>query len=298
MFASVFTAVSGLLSKRFVLNALFPTALFGIGLLLVWLATGKGIAAGVDRLNGLNLATLSVIAILSVAVLLVGATLLASQLQTLLSWMQGTSGPFSWTFLANPGKKFWEARRKDKDTTEPDFAVPRECTEVAPTKVAPTALGTLGYANAEYVSRNYNIDLAVIWPRLSSLLPSQLANQIEEAEAAIEQLVAFSTTAILFGLIAGGIAAYHMMPIIICVLLPLVSYILAFLLYRAVFPAAEQWSRLVRTAVDLHRFELLDALHLPRPRTSAEDRALWKRLNGVLQGQELNLSLGFVAEED
>jgi hypothetical protein len=293
MFASVFTAVSGLLSKRFVLNALFPTILFGIGLLFVWQATGRGIAAGVNRLNGLNLTALSVITILSVAVLLVGATLLSSQSQTLLSWMQGTSGPFSWTFLANPGKKFWEARRQDKDTSSPDFAVPRKDADVAP-----TALGTLGYANAEYIWRNYGIDLAVIWPRLSVLLPAQLANQIEEAEAAIEQLVAFSTAAILFGLIAGGIAAYHRMPIIICVLLPLASYILAFLVYRAVLPAAQQWSQLVRTGVDLHRFELLDALHLPHPRTSAEYRVLWKRLNGILLGQELDRSLGFVAEED
>jgi hypothetical protein len=292
MFASVFKEVSGLLSKRFVLNALFPTTLFGIGLLFVWQATGEGIDAGVNRLNGLNITTLGVLAILSVAALLVGATLLASQSQTLLSWMEGTSGPYNWTFLADPGRRFWKARLKGEDTSSPDFAVPRAG------NVAPTALGTLGYANAEYVRRNYGVDLAVIWPRLSLLLSSQLADQIEEAEATIEQLVAFSTTTILFGLVAGGIAAYHKAPIIICVLLPLVSYILAFLVYRAVLPAAEQWSQLVRTGVDLHRFELLDALHLPRPRTSAEDRALWKRLNGVLLGQEPDRPLGFVAEED
>src|SRR5215211_4360821 len=292
MFASVFKEVSGLLSKRFVLNALFPTTLLGIGLLLVWQATGEGINTGVDRLNGLNLTALGVVAILSIAALLVGATLLASQSQTLLSWMEGTSGPFSWTFFADPGRRCWEARRKGEDTPSPDFAVPRVGA------VAPTALGTLGYANAEYVRRNYGVDFAVIWPRLSLLLPNQLVNQIDEAEAAIEQLVAFSTTTVLFGLVAGGLAAYHRAPIIVCLLLPLLSYLLAFLVYRAVLPAAERWSQLVRTAVDLHRFELLDTLHLTRPRTSAEDRTLWNRLNGVLLGQEPDRPLGFVAEED
>jgi len=264
----------------------------GIGLLLVWQATGEGINTGVDRLNGLNLTTLGVVAILSIAALLVGATLLASQSQTLLSWMEGTSGPFSWTFFADPGRRCWEARRKGEDTPSPDFAVPRVGA------VAPTALGTLGYANAEYVRRNYGVDFAVIWPRLSLLLPNQLVNQIDEAEAAIEQLVAFSTTTVLFGLVAGGLAAYHRAPIIVCLLLPLLSYLLAFLVYRAVLPAAERWSQLVRTAVDLHRFELLDTLHLTRPRTSAEDRTLWNRLNGVLLGQEPDRPLGFVAEED
>jgi hypothetical protein len=292
MFASVFKEVSGLLSKRFVLNALFPITLFGIGLLLVWQATGEGIDAGVHRLNSLNVTTLGVLAILSVAALLVGATLLASQSQTLLSWMEGTSGPFRWKFFANPGKKFWEARRKGEDTSSPDFAVPRAG------DVAPTALGTLGYANAEYVRRNYGVELAVIWPRISLLLPSQLANQIEETEAAIDQLVAFSATTILFGLVAGSIAAYHGAAIIISILLSLVSYIFAFMVYRAVLPAAEQWSQLVRTGLDLHRFELLAALHLPYPRTSTEDRALWQRLNGVLLGQEPDRPLGFVAEED
>jgi hypothetical protein len=289
MFAGVFKEVAGLLSKRFQLNALFPTTLLGIGLLLVWQATGEGVAAGVERLDSLSLTILAAVAVLAVAALLVGATLLASQSQTLLSWMEGTSGPFSWKFLADPGKKSWTARRKGKDTSTPDFAVPRDG------DVAPTALGTLGYANAEYVKRNYGIDLAVVWPRLFPLLPTGLAGQIVEAEAAIEQLIAFSTTSVLFGLVASVLAAYHR-AVILCVLLPLGSYLLAFLVYRAVLSTAAQWSQLVRTAVDLHRFELLDALHLARPQTSAEDRTLWARLNGVLQGQDVERSLGFVAE--
>jgi hypothetical protein len=290
MFAGVFKEVAGLLSKRFQLNALFPTTLLGIGLLLVWQATGEGVQAGVERLDGLSLTTLAAVAVLAVAALLVGATLLASQSQTLLSWMQGTSGPFSWTFLADPGKKSWTARRQDVDTSTPDFAVPRTG------EVAPTALGTLGYANAEYVKRNYGIDLAVVWPRLFPLIPTGLAGQIVEAEAAIEQLIAFSTTSVLFGLVASVLAASHRASVILCVLLPLGSYLLAFLVYRAVLSTAGQWSQLVRTAVDLHRFELLDALHLARPQTSAEDRTVWARLNGVLQGQDVERSLGFVAE--
>lgn len=140
--------------------------------------------------------TKGVVAILAVAAVLVTAMLLASQSSNLLTWMEGIGGPFRWSFFADPGKSWWEGRLPGANTSHPLFGVPREG------DVAPTALGTLGFANAEYVTRNYGAELAVVWPRLAPLLPAGFASQVDDAEATIEQLVSFSTTTILFGMVA------------------------------------------------------------------------------------------------
>jgi len=290
MFGSVFKELYGLLNKRFVLNALFPSALLGLGLVVVWESTGAGLGPGVARLTGLAGTIQAAIAVLALAAVLLAAILLASQTSTLLSWMEGESGPFSWGW-ATSGRGWWEGRRQGEDTSDPLFGIPRAG------DVASTALGTLGFANAEYVRRNYGAELAVVWPRLAPLVPAPLTTTIDAAESAMEQLISFSATMILFGFSAGVAAAIHRASLLVCFALPVGFVLLGYILYRALLSAAENWSGLIRTAFDLYRFALLDALHLAQPRTSAEEKALWKRLSRVLRSQEPDRSLGFVAKK-
>jgi hypothetical protein len=288
MFGTIFQQITGLLDKRFVLNAFFPAALLSLGLVVIWEASGEGVGAGVVRLTGLDAASLAALAIFAVAIVFVIATLLASQTATLVAWMEGTAGPLHWPFFAKPGRSWWEKQQPGPDTDDPPFSIPREG------KVAPTALGTLAFANAEYARRNYGMDIADIWPRLAPLLSDALTGSVVNAETAIEQLVGFSTTAVVFGLVAGGVVAYHRAPLLVCALVPVASFALAAVLYRALVAAAVQWSQVMRTGIDLHRFDLLDVFHVPAPRTSAEERAEWSRLSAVLRAQDTARPLGFV----
>ena len=64
---------------------------------------------------------------------------------------------------------------------------------------------------------------------------------------------------------------------------------LAWLAYRAAVAAAIAYGESIRTAVDLHRFTLLQAFHLPLPATPEEERALNARLSRfLLQGVPLD----------
>jgi hypothetical protein len=293
MFGTVFKELYGLLNKRFVLNALFPALLFGTGLVVTWEATGEGLGAGTARLSALDGVTATVVTLLAVAGILLAAILLTSQSSNLLRWAEGSAGPLSWSFLSDPGTAWWVAQQSPTETTSPSFRIPRQGRPVGP-----TALGTLGYANGEYVERAYGADIAVVWPRLSPLVSTALASSIDDTETAMEQLLAFAATVIAFGIAAGWIAAYHRAAVAVCVLVPLASFALGFVLYRALLPAAERWSQLVRTAFDLCRFQLLDALQLARTRTTSEECALWKRLNAFLQGQEQGRPFGLMAKKD
>lgn len=290
MFGTVFKELYGLLNKRFVLNALFPAALLGMASLVAWETTGEGLGAGVARFAALDGTIKAVVALLGVAGVFVAVILLSSQSSNILRWLEGSSGPLHWPFLADLGKKWWQAQQPAADTPTPSFGVPRQGVAVGP-----TALGTLGYANGEYVRRAYGADIAVVWPRLAPLVSTTISTSIGDTETAMEQLAAFSATIAGFAVLSGPIAAYHRSGFAVCVLVPLASFAVSYLLYRAMLPAAQRWSELVRAAFDVSRFLLLDALQLARPRTSAEERALWARLNAFLQGQELGRPFGFAA---
>lgn len=297
MIPNVFSKVGELLNERFVFNALLPATLLGLGLLVVWETSGEGLPVGAKRLADLDGTTKAAVSGLTFAAVFLAATLLSSQSPRLLRWMSGTGGPFKWSYLSDAGTTLWRAEQAALRVDEVTFSVPRrgEAQDDVP-QVAPTALGTLSYATAYYAEVTYGIKLAAVWPRLRVKLPIELTTPVEDAEKAVEQLVAFSTAAAVFGLVAAPVAAYHRASLVLSVLLPVAAYVLAFVLYRAVLPAAEQWSRLVRTACDLHRFELLDELNVPRPRTSVEERITWRRVSDVLFGQN-QLQQGYPDKE-
>ena len=72
-------------------------------------------------------------------------------------------------------------------------------------------------------------------------------------------------------------------------LVPAGCLVLTWLAYRAAVAAAIAYGESIRSAVDLHRFTLLEALHLPLPATPEEERALNATLSRfLLQGVPLD----------
>ncbi len=63
--------------------------------------------------------------------------------------------------------------------------------------------------------------------------------------------------------------------------------LLCFAAYRGAVAQARGYGQQIRTAIDLYRFELLKALHLPLPAAPQEERALWSRLAAWLYNTDL-----------
>jgi hypothetical protein len=162
MFPNVFSKVSELLNERFVLNALLPATLLGLGVIVMWETTGEGLTVGAKRLADLDGTTKAVVSALAFAAVFLVATVLASQSARLLGWMAGEGGPFHWNYLSNAGTELWKARQAALLPERVSFAIPRE------DDVGPTALGTLTWANVYYARVTYGIGLAAVWPRLRS----------------------------------------------------------------------------------------------------------------------------------
>jgi hypothetical protein len=163
-------------------------------------------------------------------------------------------------------------------------------------QVLPTRLGNAIRAAERYGIRTYGMDMPFWWPRLWAKLPEAEQTQVEDA---LSTLVALLNLATLFA--AVGLFGVIYLPLtlapparwwsLLADLLPrllagLGAWLVAWLGYQGAVVQARSYGQHLRTAVDLHRFGLLQALHQPLSKTLLEEKALWAWLTAWLYGSD------------
>lgn len=150
----------------------------------------------------------------------------------------------------------------------------------APRLFRPTALGNALTAAEFRAGRWYGLDAPVFWTRLEPLLSGRIATTITEQRDAMDAAARLSITAALCVPATVWLLWRSGWWLLLAVLLVAVSR----LSYRAAVHAAIAYGQYVEAAFDLHRFDLLAALHLPLPADQeAEVRAndalgeLWRQ---------------------
>ena len=155
--------------------------------------------------------------------------------------------------------------------------------------IAATAFGNVGESMQHYAFSRYRINLAVFWSRLQPLVQQhkEFYAGLQDAKVQLDFLVvcvflsAFSTAVWLVVLpIWAGVGWLLLAVVVLGPLLTRLFYLAATENYVA-------FGELVRSSVDLYRFDLLDALHVARPRSLRDERVLWDALRRVsAAGQE------------
>jgi len=154
--------------------------------------------------------------------------------------------------------------------------------------VMPTRLGNHLRAAETYAFLRYNLDAAVIWPRLREALPEKFANRLGDAKMNMDVMLVLSTLALLFGVLWGGIllaipeahlALYKWAaaPIVF-----LIGLGIARVAYLNAAQSALSYGELLKTAFDLHRWEVLKLLHLDLPPDLESEKKLWGEICGLL----------------
>jgi hypothetical protein len=149
----------------------------------------------------------------------------------------------------------------------------------------PTRLGNALRAAEIRAGEPYGLDTVVAWPRLYPLLPDPVRAVVDGNRDALDVNARFCAVFAAAAIIAAGMLAPHGWWLLV----PIGCLVLAWLAYRSALAAALAYGESIRTAVDLHRFTLLEALHLPLPATPEEERALNAKLSRfLLQGVPLD----------
>ena len=178
----------------------------------------------------------------------------------------------------------WMSIAVDDWTARALAAANRRQTRFGDGDVAPTAFGNVAESMQSYAVTRYRLNLATFWSRLQPLLQEQkdFYAGLQDAKVQLDFLVA--------SVFLSGLTTVFWVPFLF-VLAPsawifLVVAAMGPILTRGLYLAAVEnyvaFGEIVRTSVDLHRFGLVEALHLAQPNSLRDERILWEKLQTIV----------------
>jgi hypothetical protein len=158
----------------------------------------------------------------------------------------------------------------------------------------PTTLGNILRAAEQNSGSPYSLDIITAWPRLYAILPERTAALVDDQRNQLDIAVRFCATFAVATVVSAGFLVQHGWWLTV----PMATLALAWISYRGAIASALAYGTGIRMAVDLHRFDLLRALHLPLP----EDRETEKQTNTLLseflrQGRPVNFRYDHTPEK-
>jgi hypothetical protein len=134
-------------------------------------------------------------------------------------------------------------------------------------QLLPTALGNALRAGETTAGERYGLDTLSSWPRIYQQFSDRLATSVESARTGIDAAV--NLCFIFFILTMLSIAAFYDEAGVYWI--PFATAVLCGTSYLGAVAAALDFSMLLQTAYDLHRFDLLKALHYQLPADNDEE---------------------------
>ncbi len=276
MNAGTIVAATSDLGVRFRFVSLLPMAVLALYVLaLAWSgAPASSPSVGQAVMHARHVAGWEAV-LLTVAVVVVA--LIAEPLQvTLVRLLEGYWGQSgAGRLLAGPGLAFHRARRGRLDRAQrrsPGDPVSAQLAarEEAARKlrayppesaILPTMLGNVLRSAEGRAGSRYGLDAIVVWPRLYPLLSDKVTAVLDDLR---DQLDLAARFCVVFG-IATVISVVFLATDGWWLTAAAVTLAGSLLSYRAALAAAAAYGQALDAAFDLHRFDLMTALHLPLP---------------------------------
>jgi hypothetical protein len=276
------------LGVRFTLVNFGPTALF-VAFVLAHVFGGvpehaPDLAQLVTRARQLD-----TVALVIVAVAILGISLIAEPLQfTMVQWLEGYWG----RSLTGVAERRMEAHRRRRRTIEDRIAKAKEgdastqalawqLTTLYPTesRMMPTMLGNALRAAEDRPTSRYGLDAVLMWPRLYPLLSNTLRGTLEDRRNQLDIAARLCATLAAMTIVSVALLLRHGWWLAV----PAATAALAWMSYRGAVMAAIAYGEAVQAAFDLHRFDLLRALHLALPSTREIEKATNRALCDFLR---------------
>jgi len=272
--ASLVGLDAGALGSRFSLVSMLPTSVATLVVVFVVEAGAPGSEPSWDQaIQSARDFDGSDVALLAIAVLVVAVILHPLQLSLvrLLEGYWGSSARVQrWSawLIARQAKA--RQRLVDRATLDPDAtSLPPDAVIAEELRrrrypdgdLLPTALGNTLRAAERSAGRLYGMDAVVLWPRLYPVMGDRQRAVVEDRRDQLDLAARLSATLAVLALVTAGLLWRY--PV--WWLVPLAALGLSLLSYRAAVAAAVAYGESLHVTFDLHRFDLVAALHLPLP---------------------------------
>ncbi|BEL03527.1 hypothetical protein Q0Z83_017180 [Actinoplanes sichuanensis] len=146
--------------------------------------------------------------------------------------------------------------------------------------VRATRLGNVLAATADTAGQDHGLDPIVVWPHLYPLLGENIRGVVDDLRDALDAAVRMCVVTALTSIAAAGLLVWRSGWWTLLALVPLGISVLS---YAGAVRAAVAYGAGVRAGLDLHRFDLRTALHLPLPRNPAAERIANEELCDLLR---------------
>jgi hypothetical protein len=153
------------------------------------------------------------------------------------------------------------------------------------TDIFATAFGNKYAATAGFLDDRFNIDLDFILPMLQVIVQGDkdASNILAGAQQQLDFTIRMFVYAILLTAIWLFIAAWRTTSIFTVPGIGLAGLAATCFLYQAILSSFQSFGEVIRALCILKRFEILEKLHMPLPKTWDEEKTTWKRVNYQLQ---------------
>jgi hypothetical protein len=145
----------------------------------------------------------------------------------------------------------------------------------------PTSLGNALRAGETTAGERYGLHTLSSWPRLYPNLSAQLTAYADSARDALDASVNLCVTFFVLAVVSAA-AAYHNPG---AVWIPILAVFMTVAAYAGAITAAVSYNGILCSAYDLHRFDMVKALHYKLPAVQ-EEFELFQRLNDLFQAPD------------
>lgn len=268
---------AGLLERRFLLNAFFPSLIFwgGVGFIII---LPRGVAQFASTLAAQSVTAQILLAAGFLAWAWFWAGIIASQWRSLIRIYEGYwHKRIAW--LLRPGRA-WHEKRMD-EVSDLGLAATQyfEYPEIQDKpQLMPTRIGNILKSAELYSSYRYGADAIIIWPRLYQLLPERFAKSVDDARAALEFLLVVSALSAVFAVFAGAYLLITGASWWIFLLCFWGSLAIAVGTCYGAVGSASDYGEYFKAGFDLYRGSLLEQLCLELPKDLDDEKELWEKV--------------------
>lgn len=165
-------------------------------------------------------------------------------------------------------------------------------------EIAPTRLGNEVAALRSYCETRYGFDFDFFWPRLKLVLKNDRALKLlGQAEVQVDYAILVFSLSLALVLVWLPIMAAAGDSLLVFALVALLGPLVCFGTLALVHESFRAYAALVRSVIDLNRFDLVGELRRALPATGSAERALWVETGKLLVLDEGDINPALVHPE-
>ncbi len=164
---------------------------------------------------------------------------------------------------------------------------------------APTVMGNIAASVYAWAMTRYSMNLATFWSRLQPGLQadSNFYTVLQDAKFQLDFLIACCWMSALTWLAWTIALIFLKTSLSAWLLVTIAGPFLTYFFYRLAATSYASFGDIMRTSVDLYRFSVLRAMHIPIPAGIAQERRTWEVLQKLTVFGQENVELSYAKDE-